>query len=149
MGRRWIIVVVLAVVAALTFRVLTYPDPPAQNVPRVSGVPYKLTITRFSQEEGLVCPPFRLNVYHDSQSDFERNILFAEQADDVVIAQTPSVIYVFYNELVLHDFGGWVSNPRDSKPLLCDINVPACASEMKKLVDGGTKFYRICGRVHR
>lgn len=139
----------LAVVVAVVLRVLTRPDPPEHRVPIAAGASYRLSLTRFSQGEGLVCPPFRLDVYYDTQPDLRRQVLLAEQSDDVVIAQTPSVIYVFYNELVLDGFGGWIADTRDAKPLLCDINVPACSNELKRLANSGARMQRVCERARR
>lgn len=145
MVRRWIALVIFIVVGAIAVRVMTYPDPPAENLPRSRGTAYQLIITRFSKGEGLTCPPFRLDMAFDRQPDLTRNVLQAEQGDNILVAQTPSTLYVFYSELVLNNFGGWIADTRDAQPLLCNLNMPVCAREMQRLAQAGTPMQRICG----
>lgn len=145
MTRRWIVLGMSVVVALIIFRVLTVSDPPGDNLERVEGAAYQLTLTRYFDGEGLNCQPFQLDVTFDWQPNLKKIVIFAEQADDVVIAQTPTTIYVFYNELVLTGFGGWITSPRDAKPLLCDINLPPCAKERRNLADEGILMQRVCG----
>lgn len=116
---------------------------------RTKASAYQVTLTRFFDGDGLICQPFRLEITYDQHPDLPKRVLFAEQADDVVVAQTPATLYVFYNELVLTGFGGWISDPRDAKPFLCDINVPLCASEMTKLEAEGVRMHRVCGSSGR
>ena len=88
-----------------------------------------------------------MDITYDRQPDFQRHLLFSEQADDVTVAQTPTVLYVFYHDLALTDFDAFTYDNRDAKPLLCDIDIPFCAAEKKRLVEAGTKMLRVCGRV--
>ncbi|HEY6816915.1 MAG TPA: hypothetical protein VI168_15370 [Croceibacterium sp.] len=135
----------ISLLANIAFRA----DQPAIDLPRATGAAYRTSIRRYFDGEGLVCQPFQLNITFDRQPGLERKILSANQSDDVVIVQTPSVIYVFYNELVLTGFGAWVSDTRDPRPLLCDINIPSCVSEKQRLIDAGARVLRICGTAQR
>jgi len=149
MPRRLIILAILIVVGLLVIRVLTRSDPPAASLFRGKGTAYQLTVTRFSQAEGLVCPPFRLDVVFDEKPGLTRTVLLAEQGDNISVAQTPSTLYVFYSDLVLDSFGGWIIDPTDAKPLLCDVNIPVCAREMRRLAETGTQIQRICGSENK
>ena len=149
MGSRWISIALLLLVTVIAIKALTQPDPAGERLQRAKGAAYQLTITRFSQGEGLVCPPFRLDVRFDNQPDLPLRVLFSEQSDDVTLAQTPSALYIFYNDMILNGFNGSRFGTRDAKPVLCDLNVPICVSEMKRLVSSGTPMQRVCGRVRR
>jgi len=147
MRGRWIIIALLFLVAIIAIKVFTHSDPAGERLQRAKGTAYQLIITRFSQGEGLVCPPFRLDVRFDSHPDLHPRVLFSEQSDDVMLAQTPSAFYIFYNDMILNGFNGTPSDTGDAKPVLCDLNVPICANEMKRLASSGTAMQRVCGRV--
>ena len=120
-------------------------DQLGEKLKRTGTAAYQVTLTRFNDGDGLVCQPFRVEITYDQQPDLPRQVLLAEQADDVVIAQTPSTLYVFYNELVLTSFFSSISDPKDAKPFLCDINIPLCVNEMAKLKAEGVRMHRVCG----
>jgi hypothetical protein len=149
MPRPWITTALLFVVAAVATGGMTHSDPPGEKLQRAKGARYELTITRFSEGEGLTCPPFRLGARFDSQADLEFQLLSSEQSDDITLAQTHSNIYIFYNELALDGFASFRYDSRDAKLVLCDINVPICANEMKRLAKEGVQMRRVCGRVPR
>lgn len=139
----------LAIFVAMFVAVLLLSDPPATLLPRVYGAAYKVSLTKYSDGEGLVCQPFKLDITYDRQPDFRRHLLVAEQADDIIVAQTPTVMYVFYHDLALTDFAGFSYDSRDAKPLLCDVDIPVCAAEKDRLAKAGAKMHRICGRVRQ
>jgi hypothetical protein len=136
------------VVVVVSIAVWRRPDPPPPiALPRVLGAAYQLSVTRYSGGDGLICQPFKVEATYDRQSDFRRHVLFAEQADDVTIAQTPSAFIVFYRDLSLTSFSDFSYAERDAKALLCDIDVPLCAVERERLIEAGTKILRLCGSV--
>lgn len=142
-------IALLAVAALISVAVLRRSDPPSTRLPRVTGADYQVSVTMYYDGEGLVCQPFKLEIAYDSQPDFQRNVLVADQADDVTVAQTASTVYVFYNNLSLANFGAFTFDDRDAKPLLCNTGIPLCAAEKKRLSDAGTEMHMICGRVRR
>jgi len=146
MRRRYLLVlVILGVTSAMVVGVMRRTDPPAVNLARAQGAAYQVSVTRYFDGEGLVCQPFKIEISSGEDPAFKRLMLFAEQADDIVVAQTPSVFYVFYNKLSLTSFSA--SDLAREKSLLCDINLPLCAAEYTRLTAAGTKMLRLCGRV--
>lgn len=144
MTRRVILIGMLIAVGAIGLRIATNSDPPAERLPRGVDTAYELSITRFSHGEGLTCPPFRLDMKFDRDPDLVRTVFTAEQGEDIQVVQTPTTVFVFYKSLVLHDFGGWVEDGRDAKPLLCNSDIPVCAAEMRRLAAARLQGHRIC-----
>jgi hypothetical protein len=144
MTRRWITLAILLIVGAIVFRLVTRRDPPAESLPRGEGTAYELKLTRFSEGEGLTCPPFRLAIAFDREPDLPRSVIEAQQGDDIVVVQTPSTLYVFYSELALTGFDGWIADGRDAQLVLCNVNRSPCERELQKLTESGGTIQRIC-----
>ena len=111
-------------------------------LPKAPGAQYQLSLARYHEADGIICQPFSIHAKYPNRPSFE--LLFAEQADDVEIAQTPKIIYLFYNQLALTHFSATGRSP-DARVVPCDINVPICANERKRLMNERVLLRRICG----
>ncbi len=116
--------------------------PPALRLPVASDATYVLFLRTY--EDGYGDQPFELSSSPIFGPDARFRLLSAEQCRNVTVAQTPAVLYVFFDELMMT--GGVSSFPYDGRPrpVLCDLASPYCRQMRDDLVRTGVRLQPIC-----
>jgi len=116
-------------------------DVPATPLPGAAGVPYTLLLKTY--EDGHADQPFKLLVTTPDEPARQVQILFAEQCRNVVVAQTPRLLWVFYDELALREFGSFTDSVRP-RPVLCDLAASHCRQVRDEFARGRVSLQHIC-----
>jgi hypothetical protein len=116
-------------------------DVPATPLPGAADVPYTLSLKTY--EDGHTDQPFKLLVSTPDEPARRVQILFAEQCRNVVVAQTPKLLWAFYDELALREFGSFTNGVRP-RPVLCDLAASHCRQVRDEFARRGISLQQVC-----
>ena len=114
-------------------------DVPARPLPGAADAPYTLSLKTY--EDGHADQPFKLLI--STPDEPARQVLFAEQCRNVVVAQTPRLLWVFYDELALKEFRSFNYGQRP-RPVLCDLAASHCRQTRDALARSGVRLQHLC-----
>jgi hypothetical protein len=134
---------VILTISALGFVAGCAEQPVPTPLSKAADAPYRTLVTKYHDEDSP-WQPFKLEIATESRPSELEHVLFAEQCENVGVIQTPRTIYIFYDELVLREFGSFTYQPDEPRPLLCDLKASLCAEKRDALIRDGAKLSKVC-----
>ena len=116
-------------------------EAPALPLPGEMNAHYTILVRTYHGDYGD--QPFELLVSTQHDLTEPARIFFAEQCRNVAVAQTPSLLYIFYDELAIRDFHSFSYGSRP-RPLLCDLAISQCRQMRDDLARRRVNLRQIC-----
>jgi hypothetical protein len=113
------------------------------DLPLNDSATYRVSVKTF-QDNDSVAQPFKLGVYASRRAPQIKQILSAEQCNNVEVFQDVKVLTIFYDVLALDHFSGDDQGAGLPRPLLCDNHSPICQRLRKDYAERGVPSAPVC-----